>query len=556
MLNKKILLFIFSILLLPVSIFAYDKNEFVYTNIDSNGKESDKIVNNELLLKDKGTIEDETYLKDILNINGDESFSLKNNRLLWKSIGNSIMYQGKIDKKNPVNVDIKYYLNDKEVKYKDILNKSGNITIKYIFDNTMYNSEYGLHTPFVMSMGCILKDKSIKDISINNGKVINIGNRFVIVGIAAPGLYDDLKLDKLSSLDTIEINYKTDKFKMGEVYLVGSPKVLDETDLDVFNRLDNGLNQVNLLQSGINKISNGSNQLKNGLNKYNSNFKTYKDGINRVNNGSNELASKYNELDNGINTLYSKVNGSLDSVNSLKEGSNDVSNGVNELTNSTYNLYSNLINKYKENNSIINSLSEKYNTCIQVISMDGVDETTKNNCMEVISGYNQLNGANSAISTIVTSSLGIPSMDYADYALNQMKSTKLDKLNDGANAVSNGNSLLNSNLNEMNNGLYELKNGSSLVKDSLNTLANGTNKINNATKELYDGSNKLLDGINSLDKGINEFNGSGISKLSNLSNKVKGYSNKFKNLVKLSKSYNGFSSDNATNTTFIYKVNY
>ena len=554
MLNKKIILLLI-ILILPINIFALEKHEFVYTNIDSKGNEVDKLINNEIRLKDKGTIKDETYLKNILNNNGDEKFKQDENTLLWESKGKSILYQGETDKDNPITISIKYFLDDEEVDYKDLLNKKGKITIKYNFTNTEYNSDYNLHTPFVLSLAGIFKDQSMRDITINNGKVINTGNKFVVAGIAAPGLYEDLGIDELSRFDNITINYNTDKFKMGEVYIVSTPKLLDKTDLNIFNRLDDSLNKVNLLQSGINQISNGSNKLKNGLSLYTSNFKKYSDGVNELNSGSKKLASKYKELDSGINELYNSVNGSLDSIKALEEGSKTVSDGVEELTNSNYQLYSSLLQSYNNNINQINNLSNSYNTCMNLLNTGEIDLFNENHCLQVVVGINNLEGANKTISSIF-SNLGVSDMSSAEATLNYIKNNKFDKLSTGAKQVSGGNSEISSNMDKMSEGLSKLKNGSNTVSSSLDSLAQGSNKINNASKELYDGSNKLLDGINTLSKGIDTYNKSGINKLSSLSNKVKGYSYKIKQLTELSKKYNGFGSDNTTNTTFIYKINY
>lgn len=554
MLNKKILILLV-ILLLPINIFAYQKEEFIYTNIDSKGKEIDKLVNNEIKIKSKGTIEDETYLKNILNINGDEKFDLNNNKLLWKSDGKSILYQGEIDKDNPLQIRIKYYLNDEEINYKDIINKKGNIKIKYELINNEYDSNSSLHVPFVVSLAGIFKGSDIRDMTINNGKVLNTGNRYIVVGIGAPSLYEDLNLDDLKHLNNIEISYYTDKFKMGEVYLISTPKVLDETDLDIFNRLDSKLNQVSLLQSGINKINAGTIKLRDGLSTYNSNFKKYTEGINEINSGSNMLANKYKELDNGINDLYNSVNDSLGSLEELKEGSKFISDGVGELTNSNYQLYLSLLQSYNNNLNQINGLSSNYNTCMSLLNNGEVDLFNQNNCLQVVVGINNLEGANKTISGVFAG-LGVTDMSNAEATLNYIKTNKFDKLAGGAKSVSDGNSELVDNMNQMTQGLSKLKEGSNTVNNSLNSLAEGTNKINNASNQLYDGSNKLLDGVNTLSKGINEYNKSGITKLSDISNTVKGYSNKIKRLVELSKNYKGFGSDNATNTTFIYKVNY
>ena len=90
---KKIkLLVLLTIMLIPLNIFAYEKEEYIYTNIDTQGKEIEKVINNELKLNYKGEVKDNSYLKDILNINGNEKFTTDENTLTWESKGKSILY--------------------------------------------------------------------------------------------------------------------------------------------------------------------------------------------------------------------------------------------------------------------------------------------------------------------------------------------------------------------------------------------------------------------------------------------------------------------------------
>ncbi len=157
------------VLLIPISCFAYEKKEYVYTNLDTKGNEVEKIVNNELILNYKGKVRDNSYLKDILNINGEEKFNNNKNMLTWESKGNNIIYEGKTDKKNPIEVKINYYLNNKKVSYSDLMNKKGNIRIEYLLTNNEYNINYNLHVPFVVSLACSIEDDSISNIIISNG---------------------------------------------------------------------------------------------------------------------------------------------------------------------------------------------------------------------------------------------------------------------------------------------------------------------------------------------------------------------------------------------------
>ena len=103
--------------------------------------------------------------------------------------------------------------------------------------------------------------------------------------------------------------------------------------------------------------------------------------------------------------------------------------------------------------------------------------------------------------------------------------------------------------NELLNGMTELSNGTTQLDNSTEELLNGTYQLKTGATSIKDGTNELTNGINTL-------NAQGISKLTNYANVANSYSNKIKQLVKMSKEYNGFTSNNSTNTTFIYKINY
>ena len=58
---------------------------------------------------------------DIENVKGKEKFTREDDgSLSWNAKGNDIYYEGKTDQEAPVSMDIKYYLDDKEVDGADL----------------------------------------------------------------------------------------------------------------------------------------------------------------------------------------------------------------------------------------------------------------------------------------------------------------------------------------------------------------------------------------------------------------------------------------------------
>ena len=155
-----------------------------------------------------------------MNINGDEKFTLNDNNLIWDALGEDIFYSGVTDKKLPIDISITYYLDGEKKEYKDIVGKSGHIDIEYKFINNVYNSYNNLYTPFVVTLGSVFNNKDVSNINVSNGKVVDTGTKSVIVGMASPGLYDNLLLEEFKNFDSIKISYDTKKFKYNDIYAV------------------------------------------------------------------------------------------------------------------------------------------------------------------------------------------------------------------------------------------------------------------------------------------------------------------------------------------------
>ena len=294
----------------PLSVYALMKNETVYTSLDRDGNIVVSSVTNHLLVDDELNIEDETELKDILNINGKETFTLNQNILKWNGLGKDIFYRGVTEKEQPIDVEIEYYLNDEKVKPKDVIGKEGNVKIILNFKNKLQNKvnvngkEEVIYTPFVVTAGMVLNNENNKNIKVENGKSVDSGSRTMIVGLSTPGLYETLNIEELKKLNSITITYDTTKFSLGSMYLVATPKIVEESDLKIFEDLEKLSTSMNILKNSMDKIEIGSSELKLG---------------------SASLTSGANELSSGLKSA-------LTSVNALKDGAIVLKNGITEFS--------------------------------------------------------------------------------------------------------------------------------------------------------------------------------------------------------------------------------
>lgn len=105
-------------------VFAYTKDETVYSKLNKNGENYESAVSTHLVNDAKeDLINDISDLLNIKNVNGDETFTKKGNKIVWDADGNDIYYQGESKKDLPIDMKVKYELNGEEISPEDLARK-------------------------------------------------------------------------------------------------------------------------------------------------------------------------------------------------------------------------------------------------------------------------------------------------------------------------------------------------------------------------------------------------------------------------------------------------
>lgn len=512
-----------SIAVSPLNVFALTKTETVYTTLNGYGEVSKSTVSNHLSFIGDQEIQDETYLKEILNINGDENFTLKEDKLAWENKGKDIFYQGEYKENYPIKTNITYYLDGKSIKLEELNGKSGKVKIKIKFTNTLknkvkVNGKYKtLYTPFVTTVGTVL-DSNAKNIKINNGKVISTGSRSMVVGIASPGLYDSLGISEFRDLDGLTIEYETTKFDIGSMYIVSTPKLLEEKDFDIFDKMDELYLSINELQVNMNKLESGAKELEKGAKKLEKGSNELDKGLDATAAGIESIKSGAKALNQGVKTILTSLNGDKTKEEMQKEMDNKIKS-LNALKKSNTNTINSLLTQINTNgfNLTVKDVNEIYtDVVINGNTANPYATMLQNQTLSQAVGLIYLLSQNNAV---------------IDQTVESFKS--IATLTDALEAVSKG-------ANELDNGIDSLK--------------IGIKKLQSGSKEFNAGMNSLNKGITTLSKGTKEFNEKGICKLVDYAEKLKDVSDKAEALIKLSENYKGYASNNADETVFIATV--
>lgn len=303
------------------------KDETVYVLAGADGSVQ-KIIVSDWLKNELGSasLTDKSGLSNIENVKGDESYSINgDNMTVWDAQGNDIYYQGDIQKELPVGLTVRYTLNGKTVSPEQLKGQSGKVTIRFDYENRQYETvqingqNQRIYVPFAMLTGMILDNDTFRNVTVTNGKLVNDGDRTVVVGLAFPGLQENLNLsrDQLSIPSSVEITADVTDFSLGMTVTLACNDLFSQLgDVDL-GSLD-AAGSLNTLTNAMDQLLNGSSALY--------------DGLTTLLDKSGELAAGVEELAQGAAAIKAGADSLDEGAAELKAGLADLSEGLNKLS--------------------------------------------------------------------------------------------------------------------------------------------------------------------------------------------------------------------------------
>lgn len=528
-------------------VFAYTKDETVYSKLDASGSNYKTIVSTHIEnTENEELIKDLSDLLNVKNTSGDETFTQDGSTFTWNANKNDIYYQGESQKDLPIECKVKYELDGKELSANEIAGKSGKVKITLQYTNkeertvTVNGKKVKMYVPFVVVAGTIVKNENNQNITISNGKVIDDGTKTTVIGMAMPGLQESLGVsaDEVEIPSNIEITMDATDFETNGIFSYVTPKVLEEEDIKAFDKLDEIYAQLNTLQSSMNQIQEGANTLKDGAETYSEKSQEFNNAMNQVSEGVSSVNSNYSQIDTGITTINQ---GST----SLKNGAEQLNAGIGELSSQLTSMPDSIEALYAGSTQVLNGLNDTQangkttpglvtgvNTIVESLqtsneglnkALENLSATSQGTIKALTANNKTLKAVQQALGATEESKAANKTMienlekqikanetiiaKYNQYKVGadtqkQELAKKVSSSKESLTTVTKGMTTLRNAMTQVNAGLGQLNTASKKLPDALNQLSAGSKSLVSGTKTLSAGANKLSKGSTALKSGI------------------------------------------------------
>lgn len=216
-----------------------------------------------------------------------------------------------LEKELPIGLDITYRLNGKTVTAGELAGKSGRVTVRFDYTNqqsrdvTIDGKKETIYVPFTVMTGMLLDNKKFQNIEISNGKLIDDGGHTAVIGIAFPGLQENLAADpgKLEIPSFVEMTADVQDFSMDMTITIVTNALFQELDTGELDSIGDLSESLNDLTDAMDQLMGGSNQLYDGLNTLLNKSGDLVSGINQLATGAKELKAGAGSLDEGAAAL-------------------------------------------------------------------------------------------------------------------------------------------------------------------------------------------------------------------------------------------------------------
>lgn len=263
-------------------------------------------------------VEERSELSQVEAVKGSATYTLgQDNARVWDAQGQDLYYQGSIEKALPVDMTVTYQMNGQTVTPGQIAGKSGHVTIRFDYENRQYEmveidgTEEKLYVPFAMLTGLLLDSDRFTNVTVSNGKLFCDGSHTAVVGVAFPGLQEDLAMekDRLDIPDYVEIEADVKDFSLATAVTVASSGLFDQLDDETLEKLELGelTDGIGRMTDAMDQLMDGSSQLYDGLCTLLDSSQQLIDGVDRLCQGLNELTAHNSQLNGGAKQVFESL---------------------------------------------------------------------------------------------------------------------------------------------------------------------------------------------------------------------------------------------------------
>lgn len=527
------------------------KEETVYVIADANGK-ANKVIVSEWLKNQKGsdTLKDQSNLKDVKNVKGDQDFTKgSGDELTWNAKGSDIYYQGTSDKQLPVDVTVTYKLNGKTVSAKELDGASGKLTMEFTYKNNtgktkkVNGKNVTIYQPFLMVSGLLVDNDKMSNVEVTNGKVINSGDKTVVVGMALPGLEESLGLADLTDSDgkkididvpqKVTIKADVSDFSLLTTVTMASNSALEELNLDDVDSVDDLKDSLKKLGDSSKELVDGTKKLEDGVGELNDKSGDLADGVDQVNQGAKDLdkgAKDLNngakDLDDGTNELATQVKDLPSSAQQLLDGAKSIKSALGNADSETQTIYTGAAAIEEGAQQMSDNLKNTNGKSIYEAAA-GIQE----GAAKVTSGADQLSdGLNTAAANLDES---IKLLNAAVGQLEDLQKTTEDTttlqtygalIKEIKGSIQYQQGVKQALTSTLQSGITSIKGGATLIDTYAGKIADGSVKLVEGAAKLEAGAKAIQSGVDTMISGNNGQNLNamiaGLSMLSQQSGKL------------------------------------
>ncbi|OXZ29585.1 hypothetical protein B9N51_00885 [Finegoldia magna] len=335
------------------------KSETVYVTVEGN-EIKDKSVSVWLNSDKNIKANDKSNLTNVKDLKTDKELKSENGYLKLDENKKDIYYKGDTDKKLPVDVSVKYFLDGKEMKASELEGKSGHLKIVITSKNNRYEAKTidgqsrNVYSPYVVVAAMTFDDEKVENVTSDDIKVVKDGKNEIVTTVMTPGMkqnlskiVEDKELDNFKDEVSVEMDIKD--YKPVEIYSVITNEFFQEKkNIDSLDKLQNGVKE---LQDNSQKLVDASVKLSEGQDKLNSGISQMQTGVTKLHSGSQKLASSTQQMQGKFSGIQGKVGPIQGYVAQMNDGSLKLYNGISD--------YTAAVGKIKENTAKIKEGSEK-----------------------------------------------------------------------------------------------------------------------------------------------------------------------------------------------------